>query len=385
MVGRTVAWLSLAFCLLIAPPAQAAAGAAARPPGEPGELAIEVRDEAGRLVNTVLLTPWPETKADAYVLRYYPGVTFRQGQAPVRPNATDAHAPPAFEAPALGVGLEGRSPSGHGWQLLANWSSSPLAPAPDPRLVMHGFWLPHHRWGFDADVGLDPRGSVATELGTSLLLGPDGRPDMRLRVGAGRQEGAGVPGYGYGQASLARDWAGAGLTTALSGFTGQDGASLGSLDAWHAWQPRATLRLASNGSLGLGDPRLPAGRRLGVGLVSAGGATADARVACRTELAAPLARGLGWGWAPVGTLAQVEGALFVEGAVARGATDGFEGARAGVGCQLDLMADTALGMPFTLGVGVAVPAIGPDHAPRFYVGTSGMRFPRGPEPLGPLP
>lgn len=378
MVGRTLAWLLAAAWLSFVPPAQAAAGAAVRPAESTGEVAIEVRDEAGKLVNKVLLTPWPGARADAYVLRYFPGLTFRQGQAPVRSSPTDAPVAPGFEAPALGVGLEGRSPAGYGWQLLANYAASPLAPAPDPRLVMHGFWLPHHRWGFDADVGLDPRGSVATELGTSLLLGPDARPDMRLRVGAGRQEGAGVPGYGYGQASLARDWPGLGLTAGASAFTGQDGASLGSLDGWHAWQPTGTLRLASTGSLGLGDPRLPAGRRLGVGLVSAGGATADARAALRTEIATPLARGLRWGWAPVATLAQVEGALFLEGAFARGTTDAFDGPRAGLGVQLDLMADTALGMPFTLGLGVAMPAWGPDATPRFYVGTSGARFARTP-------
>ena len=276
------------------------------------------------------------------------------------------------------MGLEGRSPAGHGWQLLANWSSTPLAPAPDPRLVLHGFWLPHHRWGFDADVGLDPRGSVATELGTSLLLGPEGRPDLRLRLGAGRQEGAGVPGYGYGQASLTHDLPGLGLTTGVAGFAGQDGASLGSLDAWHAWRPLASLRLASTGSLGAGDPRLPAGRRLGVGLVSAGGATADVRLAGRSEVAMPLARGLGWGIASLATLAQLEGAVFLEGALARGTTDAFEGPRAGVGLQLDLVADTALGLPITLGLGVALPVLGPDSVPRFYIGTSGARFPRAP-------
>ncbi len=378
MVGRSVACLSLALSLLTAPPAHAAASTSARPTSDTGALAIELRDEAGQLVNTVRVTPWPESAADTYVVRYFPGVTFRQGQAPVRPSAAEMLAPPGYEAPALGVGLEGRSPAGYGWQLLANWSSSPLAAAPDPRLVLHGFWLPHHRWGFDADVGLDPRGSLATELGTSLLLGPDGRPDLRLRIGAGRQEGAGVPGYGYVQVTVTRDVQALGLTTGFTGFTGQDGAALGTLDAWHAWLPWPALRIASNGSVGAGDPRLPAGRRLGLGLVAAGAATADARLATRTEIAAPLLRGLTWGWAPVATLAQLEGALFMEGALARGTTDGHDGARAGVGLQLDLLADTALGMPLTLGVGVAMPVGGPDGAPRFYIGTSGARFPRTP-------
>jgi hypothetical protein len=371
------AWLFMAFlALAVALPAHAAEQVGPPLPPEPGEVAILVRDDAGQVVNKVLVTPWPEAPPDAYVLRYFPGLTFRQGQAPVRPSEAAAPIAAGFEAPALGVGLEGRSPRGHGWQLLANWSSSPLAPAPDPRLVLHGFWLPHHRWGFDADVGLDPRGSTTAELGTSLLLGPDGRMDQRLRVGAGRQEGSGVPGYGYGQASFTRDFAGLGLTAGLSGFLGQDGASLGGLDAWHTWLPMPDLRCATTGSIGLGDPRLPAGRRLGVGLVASGPATADARAAARTEIAVPLARRIGWGWAPVATLAQVEGAVFVEGAIARGTSDGRDGARTGVGCQLDFTADTALGMPFTLGIGVAVPVTGADGAPRVYVGTSGVRFGR---------
>lgn len=378
MPGRTVAWLALAFSLLVAPPAHAAEPLVARPAPDPGVMAIEVRDEAGHLINRVLLTPWPWTSADASVVRYFPGLTYRQGQAPVHASAADAPAPSGYGAPALGVGLEGRSPAGYGWQLLANWSSSPLAPTPDPRLVLHGFWLPHHRWGLDADVGLDPRGAMATELGTSLLLGPDGQPALRLRLGAGRQEGAGVPGYGFGQASLTRELPAFGLTTGVSAFAGQDGASLATFDAWHAWQPWPTLRLASTSSLGAGDPRLPAGRRLGVGLVAAGGSTADARLASRSELATPLARGLDWGWGPLARLAQVEGAVFLEGAIARGTTDQHDGLRGGVGVQLDLLVDTALGMPLTLGLGVAMPIGGPDGAPRFYVGTSGARFPRTP-------
>jgi hypothetical protein len=307
------------------------------------------------------------------VVRYYPGVTFRQGPAPVRGDAAAPLPPPSFEAPALGVGLEGRSPAGHGWQLLANYSASPLTPAADPRLVLHGFWLPHHRWGLDADVGLDARGTLGAELGTSLLFGPGPWPDHRLRLAAGRQAGAAQPGYGWAQASLARDLPAWGTTTGLTLFAGQDGAALGSLDAWHAWTPLADLRLASSASLGLADPRLPPGRQMGLGLVSAGGTTATRRVACRTEVATPLARRLGWGWREAARLDQVEGALFLEGAAGGGTSDARDGARAGVGAEVTVTADTALGLPVTLGVGVAC---GLDGMPRVYLATSGARFGR---------
>lgn len=354
---------AIAAVMLAAAPAAAAQDVRLPAPGPQGPLAATASEIA-----PVLVAPWGQAPADAYVVRYFPGVTFRQGQAPVYMSASQRPAGFGFEAPALGVGLEGRSPAGHGWQLLANYSSSPLAVAPDPRLVLHGFWLPQHTWGLDADVGLDPRGTLGAELGTVLLL-----PDSRLRLAGGRQEGGGQPGYGWGQATLGRDFPGFGTSAGLTLFAGQDGAGLGGADLWHSWLPTPSLRLATTGSLGIGDARLPIGRRLGVGLISAGGATADARGACRGEVAVPLARGLAWGWKPLATLAQVEGAAFVEGGYAYGASDRRDGVRAGAGCELGFALDTGLGMPLGLGVGVAVPVGGP---PVVYLTTAGVRFSR---------
>ena len=65
----------------------------------------------------VVLTPWPVFSTDSYVLRYFPGLTFKQGQAPVRPESAPMM-PPAAGPMGLGVGLEGRLQNSVGWQML---------------------------------------------------------------------------------------------------------------------------------------------------------------------------------------------------------------------------------------------------------------------------
>lgn len=340
----------------------------------------------------LLVTPWPDAPTDAYLLRYFPGLTFKQGQAPVRPRGAPMM-PPAQGPMGLGVGLEGRLRGDHGWQVLANMGASPFAPSLNPLFSLHGYWLPHPNWGLDGDVGFNLAGTFTSEFGTSLILwdgqGPTTSTSVlahQLRAAIGRQApvAAGQSPYDYGQMTLFRDdTMTIGLASNATMLVGLDGAWRASMDAQRALAVTDGLWLRLNGSVGTSDPRLPIQNRLGAGLLSQDWMTARSRANTRLSVLTPLARGLS---VPMGlsTLAQVEGNLFVEGAHLWGADRPHqEGLQAGVGMELVLLQDTIMGFPLALNIGYAVPVYSGQGltAPwpgRFYITTTDAVFPRLP-------
>lgn len=337
------------------------------------------------LPRRIVVTPWPDAPTDAYYLRYFPGVTFKQGQAPVRPRGAPMM-PPAQGPMGLGVGLEGRLRGEHGWQVLANMGASPFAPSLTPQFSVHGYWLPHPNWGLDGDVGFNLAGTLTSELGTSLILWDGAGPATdtpvlahQLRAAVGHQAPT-FPGqvhYDYGQLTLYRDdTASIGLASNASFLVGLDGAWRASVDAQRSFWLADWLSLRANTSAGLSDPRLPLQNRLGAGLLSQEWLPTQSRVNGRLSLLAPLARGLSVPMGPVATLAQVEGNLFLEGAWVQAADRA--GPLAGVGAEVVILQDTMFGFPLTLNLGYALPVTGGPG--RFYVTTTDPFFPRQPAP-----
>jgi hypothetical protein len=349
------------------------------------------------LPRRVVVTPWPAAPTDAYLLRYFPGLTFKQGQAPVRPQGAPMM-PPAQGPMGLGIGLEGRLRGEHGWQVLANMGSSPFAPSLTPSFSLHGYWLPHPNWGLDADVGYSLSGTLSSEVGTSLIMwdgqGPGAAPALahQLRASVGHQTLTQGPlaGYDYGQLTLFRDdTLSIGLASNATLFAGLDGAWRANMDAQRYVGLTEGLTLRLNGSVGTGDPRLPLVNKLTAGLMSQDWLPTQARVNGRLSLLAPLARGLDFPMGPVATLAQVEGNVFIEGAQLWGPENPARaGTLAGVGAEVVLVQDTVLGFPLALSVGYAVPVYQGDGfaSPlpgRFYVSTTDAFFPRLKPPSSP--
>ncbi|MFP5502218.1 MAG: hypothetical protein ACLGIN_06995, partial [Candidatus Sericytochromatia bacterium] len=332
------------------------------------------------------LTPWPEAPQDAYMLRYFPGLTFKQGQAPVRPRGAPMM-PPAQGLMSLGIGLEGRRAGAHGWQVLTTFGASPFAPSLSPRFTLHGYMLPHPNWGLDGDASVDLDGTLTTEFGTSLIMWEAGTPPSeapalahQLRLALGNQALA-AGAYPYGALTLFRDdTATLGVASNLSLFGGLSG-------GWRALvEGQSTLRLTDGLGLRLGSSAgwsggpLPAPNRLSPGLVSHDWQPADGRLQGRLAVLTPLARGLDWAMGPLATLTQVEASGYMEAAHLWG-LPGSQGAMAGLGAELTLVQDTILGMPLALNVGYAVPiwGIGGAVSPwpgRIYIMTTDAFFPR---------
>jgi len=331
----------------------------------------------------LVITPWPVEDPNANVLRFYPGLTFKQGQAPIYDDGTRP-AVPAEGGMALGFGLERRMGATKAFQLLANLAPSPFSPVFDPHFSLHGYMLPKPSWGLDGDLSTDMRGALTAEGATSWLLrgGPDGpAPFRQARFALGRRAltdpGAG---YGYGQLSLYRDDPGWNLGSSLTLFSTLDGWRA-SLDGTRTQDLAARLRWRLDGSVGTSGGVLTAGDRLGAGLLSHDWQTAAARASLRSSLVTPLLRGLEVGYKPVALLRQVEGSFYVEGAELYGAdAPSRDGPLAGVGAELVLVTDTGLGFPLALSVGYAVPCWGqggpmapwPGH---LYLGTTVATFP----------
>lgn len=341
----------------------------------------------------LVVTPWPETPPDAYLLRYFPGLTFKQGQAPVRPRGAPMM-PPAQGPMGLGVGLEGRRLGEHGWQVLANMGSSPFAPTLDPRFSLHGYYLPHPNWGLDGDVGVDLRGTLTSEFGTSLIMwggdGPTGPSPVlahQLRFAVGRQAPmtAGLAGYNYGQLTLFRDDVAAfGWSSNLSLFGGLDGAWRATLDGQHITPLSERWHVRLGTSAGWSDGPLSLPNRLGAGLVSHDWLTAQGRLGGRVSLLTPLFQGLGLPLGPVAVLDQVEGSVFAEGVTLwRPDVPDRGGVLAGFGAEVVLVQDTVIGLPLSLNLGYAMPVydgrgfLSPFPG-RFYITTTDAFFPRRP-------
>jgi hypothetical protein len=330
----------------------------------------------------LVITPWPVEDPNANVLRFYPGLTFKQGQAPIRDEGVRP-AVPAEGGMALGVGLEGRLGESRAFQLLANLSPSPFAPVFDPRFSLHGYLLPKPYWGLDGDLATDLHGALTAEAATSWLLRPDGGeapPFRQARLAVGRRSLTGPEGYGYGQLSLFRDdpaWA---LGSSLTLFSTLGGWRC-SLDGTRTQDLADFLRWRLDGSVGRSGGALPSADRLGAGLLSHDWQTSAARASLRSSLVAPLVRGLALGYKPIAQLRQVEGSVFLEGAGLMGAdAPSRDGALAGLGAELVLVSDTGLGFPLALSLGYAVPCLdqGGFMAPwpgHFYLGTTVATFP----------
>ncbi len=347
----------------------------------------------------VVVTPWPDAPMDAYLLRYFPGLTFKQGQAPVRPRGAPMM-PPVQGPMGLGIGLEGRLRAEHGWQALMTMGSSPFAPSLTPSFSLHGYWLPHPNWGLDGDVGYSLNGTLTSEFGTSLILWDGQGPSVaapvlvhQLRAAVGHQTlSLGAPtGYDYGQLTLFRDdTAAIGLASNASLFAGLDGAWRATMDAQRADRLTDWLAVRINSSVGTSSPTLPLANRIGAGLMSQDWATAQGRLYGRVSALTPLAQGLAIPLG-VGTLAQVEGSLYVEGAeLWRADTPGREGFSSGLGAELVLVHDTVLGFPLTLNVGYALPLTNgmgftSPFPGRFYVSTTDAFFPRRAAPTDDAP
>lgn len=339
----------------------------------------------------LVVTPWPEAPRDAYLLRYFPGLTFKQGQAPVRPRGAPMM-PPVQGPIGLGVGLEGRRLGEHGWQVLANLGSSPFAPSLDPRFSLHGYYLPHPNWGLDGDVGLDLRGTLTSEFGTSLIMwgggGPAGASPVlahQLRFAIGRQAPAatGLDGYHYGALTLFRDdTATLGWSSNVSLFGGLDGAWRATLDGQTLTALTERLHLRLGTSAGWSDGPLSLPNRLGAGLVSHDWQTAQGRLGGRVSLLTPLAQGLALPLGPVAVLDQIEGSVFAEGATLYRPDAPDRGpVLAGVGAEVVLVQDTVIGIPLSLNLGYAMPiydgrGFTSPFPGRFYITTTDAFFPR---------
>lgn len=362
---------------------------------DPQERLVDPDRYNNHLPRRVVVTPWPAAPTDAYLLRYFPGLTFKQGLAPVRPKGAPMM-PPAQGPMGLGIGLEGRLRGEHGWQVLANMGSSPFAPSLTPRFSLHGYWLPHPNWGLDGDVGFDWNGNLTSEVGTSMILwdgpGPASASPVlahQLRAAVGHQTlmQHGPTGYDYGQLTLFRDdTATIGLASNASVFMGLDGGWRATMDGQRADRLTDWLSVRLNGSVGTSNPQLPQADRIGSGLYSQDWVTARHRVYGRISVLTPLARGLGIPLGPVATLAQVEGNLFVEGAQLWNAdVTGREGLSSGVGVELVLLNDTVMGFPLAINVGYALPVTNgagftSPFPGRFYLSTTDAFFPRLPAP-----
>ncbi|MDB5097167.1 MAG: hypothetical protein JWM80_1588 [Cyanobacteria bacterium RYN_339] len=331
----------------------------------------------------LVITPWPVDDPNAHVLRFYPGLTFKQGQAPIHDEGVRP-AVPAEGGMALGIGLEGRLGESRAFQLLANLSPSPFAPVFDPRFSLHGYMLPRPSWGLDGDLATDLHGALTAEAAASWLLRPTverSPPFRQARLAVGRRAltdpGAG---YGYGQLSLFRDDPGWLLGSSLTLFSTLGGWRC-SFDGTRTQDLTDRLRWRLDGSVGGSGGVLPAGDRLGAGLLSHDWQTAATRASLRSSLVAPLLRGLELGYKPVALLRQVEGSLYLEGAGLVGAdAPSRDGGLAGLGAELVLVSDTSLGFPLAISLGYAVPcwsqegptAPWPGH---FYLGTTVATFP----------
>lgn len=341
----------------------------------------------------LVVTPWPETPPDAYLLRYFPGLTFKQGQAPVRPRGAPMM-PPAQGPMALGVGLEGRRLGEHGWQVLANMGASPFSPSLDPRFSVHGYYLPHPNWGLDGDVGVDLRGTLTSELGTSLIMwdgaGPSSHSPVlahQLRFALGRQAppGLGMPGYNYGQLTLFRDDVAAiGWSSNMSLFGGLDGAWRATVDGQRSHPITEKWHLRLGTSVGWSDMPLTSQNRLGAGLVSHDWLTSQGRLTGRMTMLTPLAQGLNF---PMGlaTLDQIEASVFAEAASLWRPDQPDRGALAGLGAEIVLVQDTIVGIPLSLNLGYAMPiydgrGFTSPFPGRFYITTTDAAFPRLPRP-----
>lgn len=331
------------------------------------------------------LTPWPQAPADAYMLRYFPGLTFKQGQAPVRPRGAPMM-PPAQGPMSLGLGLEGRRAGVHGWQVLTTFGSSPFVPALSPRLTLHGYMLPHPNWGLDGDASVGLDGTLTTEFGTSLIMWEAGAAPSesaalahQLRLAVGSQALAGGS-YPYGQLTLFRDDTPTlGFASNLSLFGGLDGGWRALVEGQRTMRLGEGLGLRLGGSAGWSGGRLPAPHRLSPGLVSHDWQPADGRLHGRLAALTPLARGLDLALGPLATLTQIEASGYLEGARIWGAAPG-PGALAGLGAELTLVQDTILGMPLALNLGYAVPIWGIEGAAapwpgRVYFMTTDAFFP----------
>jgi hypothetical protein len=331
----------------------------------------------------LVITPWPVDDPNANVLRLYPGLTFKQGQAPIHDPA-DRPAVPAEGGMALGIGLERRLGASRAFQLLANFSPSPFTPVFDPHFSLHGYMLPLPNWGLDGDLAMDLHGALTAEAAGSWLL-PQERggltPFRQARLAVGRRAltdpGAG---YGYGQLSLFRDDPGWGLGGSLTLFSTAGGWRC-SLDGTRGQDLASWLRWRLDASAGTSGGLLPAGDRLGAGLLSHDWQTAAARASVRSSLVAPLLRGLSLGYKPLAVLRQVEGSVYLEGAGLWGAdAPSRDGPLAGVGADVVLVSDTGLGFPLALSVGYAVPCWRqdgpmPPWPGHLYLGTTVATFP----------
>lgn len=332
----------------------------------------------------LVITPWPVSDPYANVLRYYPGLTFKQGEAPI--HYEDAlPSVPDEGSMALGFGLEGRQGPSRAWQMLANLSPSPFSPSFDPHFELHGYLLPQASWGLDGNLSTDIHGAVTTELATSWLCPPETWTtrffrQARLAMGRRALDDLGN-GYGYGQLTFFRDDPALFTSSSATAFSTLGGGWRGTLDAYYGQPIVPRLRLRADGSVGTSGGPLPAGDRLGAGLLSQDWQTAATRASARVGLVAPLVQGIAYGWAPVATLRQIEVGTYVEGGRLWGADgppgDGF---LAGTGAELVLVSDTGLGFPLALSLGYALPVWRQDGpcAPwpgHLYVGTTVASFP----------
>lgn len=340
----------------------------------------------------LLITPWPVSDPYANVLRFYTGLTFKQGWAPIRSeDATPAV--PDEGGMALGFGVEGRAGPGEAWQVLANLSPSPFAPVFDPRISLHGYLLPRPNFGLDGDLSSDMHGALTTEVATSWLCPPSSLAaplfyEARLALGRRAVNDVGG-GYGYGQVTFFR---GDPLASSVTAYGTPDGGWRGSWDTTRMADLTARLKLRLDASVGTSGGPLPPGDRLGAGLLSQDWETSATRASSRVGLVAPLWQGLDLSLYHLITLRQIEGDGYVEGARLWGAdapySDGF---LAGTGTEIVLVNDTCFGFPLALSLGYALPVWRQDGPctpwpGKFYIGTTVATFPLVPaQPPVPVP